>query len=99
MSWTLQIRPEASQDLYAAATYYQGISEQVHRRFLYQVDSAMNLLMEAPLRPSLWRAGKPYRRVILRVFPYSLFYTVEQDTVTVMALAHHRARPGAWLRR
>ena len=36
------------------------------------------------------------RRFVLRRFPYTLFYEVSQRTVTVLAVAHQRRRPGYW---
>ena len=37
--------------------------------------------------------------LLLRRFPFAIGYVVEDDTVTVLAIAHLRRRPGYWLRR
>jgi len=36
---------------------------------------------------------------VLRQFPYSLFFIIENDTVVIVAVAHHKRRPGYWLPR
>lgn len=36
------------------------------------------------------------RRMLLRRFPYSVFYRVHSDRIHVLSLAHHRRRPGYW---
>ena len=36
---------------------------------------------------------------ILRKFRYSLIYTIERDSLLVLAVAHHSRRPGYWVGR
>lgn len=40
----------------------------------------------------------PFRHYILRRFPYTVYYDIQGMTVTVLAVAHHRRRPGYWHR-
>jgi hypothetical protein len=42
----------------------------------------------------LWRNGR--RRFSLRRFPYSVIYYLRDDELRVVAIAHHRQRPGYW---
>jgi len=39
------------------------------------------------------------RRYILRLFPYTAFYEIQGNAVTVLAIAHRRRRPGYWRER
>lgn len=39
------------------------------------------------------------RRHILRHFPYTIFYEIRGNTVTVLAVAHQRRKPGYWRKR
>jgi len=45
-------------------------------------------------------AGAPFRlglrRWVVRRFPYSMFYRTEAERVYILALAHHRRKPGYW---
>ena len=36
------------------------------------------------------------RRHVLRHFPYTVFYEILGNTVTVLAVAHQRRKPGYW---
>ena len=39
------------------------------------------------------RVEDEIRRAVLRRFPYSLFYVIEQDLVVVLACMHHHQKP------
>lgn len=46
---------------------------------------------------TLWPADEDgTRRCVLRHFPYTVLYEVFEQTVTVLAVAHQRRRPGYW---
>jgi plasmid stabilization system protein ParE len=44
-------------------------------------------------------AGGIVRRRVLRRFPFSHFYVIESDRIRILAIAHHRRRPGYWAAR
>lgn len=53
-------------------------------------------------RPDSWKLVHPsgVRRIGLAQFPYAVFYRVlPNGEVQVTAFAHHRRRPGYWLKR
>ena len=53
-------------------------------------------------RPNSWKLVHPsgVRRIGLKRFPYALFYRVSgSGEVQITAVAHHRRRPGYWLKR
>ena len=39
------------------------------------------------------------RKHVLQKFRYSLIYTVEEDCLLILAVAHHSRRPGYWVGR
>lgn len=39
------------------------------------------------------------RFLVLDRFPFSIVYRRNADTLTIIAIAHHRRRPGYWARR
>jgi toxin ParE1/3/4 len=52
--------------------------------------------------PNAWKLVHPngIRRIGLAQFPYAIFYRViEAGQIQVTAFAHHRRRPGYWLKR
>jgi len=46
-----------------------------------------------------WPGRFDVRRRVLRTWPYSVVYTVDAESVLIVALAHHKRRPGYWLSR
>jgi len=36
---------------------------------------------------------------VVRRYPYSIFYLIEDEVVEIVAVAHHKQRPGYWLGR
>jgi toxin ParE1/3/4 len=60
------------------------------------------MIQLAVARPQAWKQVhlSGIRRIGLRRFPYAIFYRVLPDgELEVTAFAHHRKRPGYWLRR
>jgi toxin ParE1/3/4 len=65
--------------------------------FLAELDVAMLQIQEAPLRWPLFHQG--YRRFVLHKFPFSVVYATRAELIEVIAIAHHRRRPGYWASR
>lgn len=62
--------------------------------FRAEVFDGIERVALAPLaRPA---DGDGTRKRVLHRFPYSVIYEVQASTVTVLAVAHHRRRPGYW---
>ncbi len=89
------LAPQAEQDLVSAAKFYAAkASPELAGAFLDEFDKPCGLLREKPLsgRPD----SGPTRRLLLRRFPYSLVYRVLATEIQVIAVAHHRRKPGYW---
>jgi plasmid stabilization system protein ParE len=65
--------------------------------FLDAVHAAVMTLVDAPERWPL--VDERHHRFVLKRFPYSVFYRFDETEVIVVAIAHHRRRPGYWARR
>jgi len=57
------------------------------QRFEAEIESALSTLHQAPLRWSPWRRSG-YRRCLLPRLPYSFFYTVDEQTIHIVAFLH-----------
>jgi plasmid stabilization system protein ParE len=95
----LRILPEAEEELAEAAAWYEVRRSGLGVELIAVVDRAFEEITDAPLACGLWRDDRPYRRKILTRFPYVIFFRVEGETVTVMAVAHAKRRPGYWAER
>lgn len=93
-----RFHPEARIEAQAAATWYRGQSREAARGFTDAVAEGVQSIRERPEAWATWRRVDVRRRV-LRRFPYSIFFVVENDIVIIVAVAHHRRRPGYWLPR
>lgn len=67
------------------------------RRFYTEIQRAENLVAQFPESGPEISPG--IRKFVVRVFPFSLIYSIEKDSVLFLAVAHQRRRPGYWLRR
>ena len=83
----------ARSDVRDAFEWYLTRSPRAARRFLAEVDRATAFIREAP---RVWPAFElDTRRYLLHGFPYSLIFRESEDLV-VVAVAHHKRRPGFW---
>jgi len=89
--------PEASEELRAAAEYYDAQSVGLGRELVIQVRRLCRMIAESP---KVGRSVRPeLRRRLVRRFPYSVLYSIENDEVLIVAVAHHRRAPGYWRNR
>jgi plasmid stabilization system protein ParE len=95
----LLILPEAEEELAEAAVWYEARRAGLGVELIAVVDRAFEEIADAPLVCGLWLDDRPYRRKVVRRFPYVIFFRVEADTVVVMAVAHSKRRPGYWAER
>ena len=94
---TVVYDPAAAQELQDALDYYASISHRLSGRLLDDVEAAVQRIVEMPGAWPPLRGG--LRRCLLSVFPYQIIYRVEGEAIRVLAIAHHRRRPGYWRKR
>jgi len=84
----------ARQEFFAAISYYNEVQPGFGSSFSDAVEEASARALAFPL------SGSPSvsntRRVILKGFPFALFYRPEGDGVVIFAVSHHARRPGYW---
>ena len=97
MSYPLIIRPEAEADLAEEFDWYERRKDGLGHEFLAEVRAVLTQIVENPLRHSqMYRTA---RRVLVRRFPYKVFYLFEADRVVVIGVFHARRGPQFWQRR
>ena len=91
----LVITPPALAELQNAATFYTiKANAELGLAFVAEFERTANFILDNPLLGTVFRGTR--RRYILRRFPYSLIYQVSVDELRILAVAHHRRRPGYW---
>ena len=90
----VQILPDAEAEIGAAYLWYFERNPQAAIAFRDEALSSIDDLAESAVK---WREDDDgTRRRLLRHFPYTVFYEIDQRTVIVIAVAHNRRAPGYW---
>ena len=93
----LRLHPAAAAETEAAYAWYMERSPPAAELFVAALEQAFHRISESPER---WpRLRGSVRRYVLRRFPFSVVYQVRPDIIVVVAVAHHRRRPGFWFSR
>lgn len=85
--------PEVADDLADARDWYESRSSGLGEDFLLMAYAAFSELSEFPEQYA--KVYSHYRRALLRRFPYSVYYLIAQDTVTVYGVFHSSRDPQA----
>jgi plasmid stabilization system protein ParE len=93
----VQIRRLARRDIDSAFDWYLERDEQAATAFLLEVDRFIDgMRQNCEQFPVVYR---DVRRALLKQFPYAIYFKVEGDRVTVVAVPHQRRAPRVWKRR
>jgi plasmid stabilization system protein ParE len=91
------VRPAAAADIEEAFLWYERKRPGLGEEFLEIVNAAMDEIAAQPARhPVIYRNA---RRLLLRRFPYALYYRVHDDDILVVACMHGRRSPKRWQQR
>jgi plasmid stabilization system protein ParE len=94
----LVIVPLALSELHDAAVFYAAKANvELGLAFVAEFERTTNLILANPMLGTIFHDTR--RRYFLRRFPYSVIYQVTSEELRVVAVAHHRRRPGYWSKR
>jgi len=96
---TLRLLRRVEDELAQQIDYYEGERSGLGREFIERFAAAMEQAVRFPRSGT--RVTHPgyaieVRRFRLSRFPFHLFVAVHADELVVLAVAHHRRRPGYW---
>lgn len=90
----IRFLPAAEQELLKQIAYYSQARDGTGIRFEAAVRDAVAMAVAYP------RGGAPApkgtRRFLVKPFPFSVVYRATEQEILVVAIAHHRRRPGYW---
>lgn len=84
----------AEEEMTEAALFYEAASSQLGSDFLDDVQRAIDGLCNYPLAGE--RLTSDLRRTLLHRFPFTLIYSLEENVIVIIAVAHESRRPGYW---
>jgi len=88
------VRSEAEQDITETFEWYEQQRKGLGDDFLLRVESAFDFLIQDPF--SFAPIYKDIRRILLRRFPYGIFYMVSRGSIIVLAVIHAKRHPLSW---
>lgn len=99
MSRRLIIRPEAEADIIDAAVWYETREHGLGLAFTSEIQAAIERAFQTPLLYLQLRENPQVRRVLVKRFPYRVFYIVRVDAVVVFAVLHAAQHQRHWEQR
>jgi len=97
VSPALEYLDEAIEEAEAAARGYAARSTTAASGFADEIDAAIAAIAQDPEAwPSYDRGTRHY---LLRRYPFSVVYRIEETRILVVAVAHGHRRPGHWASR
>jgi hypothetical protein len=91
---SLKFRAVATAEVEEAYAWYEEQRQGLGDEFRASIDLAVDLILRSP---RLWAVvHRDIHRVLLRRFPYGLFYRIVGEEPIVVACAHVRRHPRHW---
>jgi plasmid stabilization system protein ParE len=88
----IRFTPEADAELAEARYWYAHQQEDLDIEFMKSIDDALLRIVRNP-ELVVYRA---LRRVVVRRFPFAVFYEVTTEEIQVIAVFHSRRDPERW---
>ncbi len=89
--------PFANVEYQEAFDYYEAEEPALGEKFRRAVWAAITIVEQ---HPQIGREVRPgVRKIIVLRFPYKLIYSVRDDTLCIIAVAHGHRKPDYWIDR
>jgi len=96
MSYQVEISDLAIEQAFEIETYYHGYGPGLGNEFL---DVLFDCYVSLEANPNRWQCIRnDIRRALVKKFPYSVFYRVQETAqkVEILTVLHQKADPGKW---
>ncbi len=93
----MRVRAPARRDIDSAFTWYLQRSALAAEGFIDAMDEALSLIIKSPEQYPVVRGR--LRRVLLKGFPYAVYYKVCPQVISGVGVIHGHRHPRTWLRR
>jgi len=94
VSRLLIVQPEAEDEITEAAIWYDERASILRENFLRSTAEAMSAIERDP--EHYQKIFGKMRRIMVKGFPYGLFYVATDEQVTVLACFHSSRDPKRW---
>lgn len=93
-SYRLEATPGADLDVEAAFDWYEAEEPGLGYEFLDELRAAYQRVLDHPLGYEDLRSG--IRRALTRRFPYAIFFSIERETILIVAVLCTARDPAEW---
>ena len=91
---TFVFHPDAAEEFYASIDYYEDCEPGLGYDFSIEVYSAMQHITDYP---KAWPILEDdVRRCLTNRFPYGILYSIETDTIFILAIMNLHRHPDYW---
>lgn len=94
---TIKILDIARQELEESIWFYELEQSGLGQRFKTEVRQAIKRIQQYPYACPIERGS--IRKCLVHRFPYTIFYSIEQEIIIVLAIAHQHRKPDYWIER
>ena len=91
---TARLHPEAEGEFRDAIVWYEHQRKGLGSEFILCIDEAVERIRRSP--ESYPTVYKSFRRIVVRRFPFALFYEIAESDIRVLAIFHTRRDPSRW---
>ncbi len=92
--YKIELSDEAENDFDKSYEYYAKESEKVADNFYKQVDNSFNKISKNP--HAYPQAYKKVRKLVIKRFPFIIYYQIKQVVVRIVAIFHASRNPEIW---
>jgi toxin ParE1/3/4 len=93
----IRIKTEAEGELWDSVDFYEKRNPGLGLDFEQEVRRVALLIQNTPNRFPLQKDGT--RKVVMKRFPFAIYYVEMTDSIWVIAVAHTRRKPWYWRER
>ncbi len=93
----IRFHPVAERELFEAFSWYEHQRKGLGADFLLCIDESIERLKHNPQSHLI--VHKEIRRIIVRRFPFAVFFEEHESEIRIVGVFHSRRDPGQWLSR
>ena len=93
----IQFHKLAESEMLDSQDFYDNLVFGLGKKFILDVEFAINQIRNNPLAFPIKFIS--YRVALLRRFPHSIFYRIENERIYILAVAHQKRKPFYWVNR
>ena len=84
----------AQQEFYDSQDYYEEQQTNLGKKFKQEIYYTLNRIQKFP--NMYVEIRKDIRKCVVNKFPFNLLYSIEENHILIIAIAHHHRKPDYW---